>query len=114
MKSREAKQKEICHRYNSEYILPQPDTKVGIALNTLHKEPLNALRHPPEADTCGWYIYGGEELSEDPDFFQPLHIEHLSARCPMIVPYLGLAPDWRVLLTIDYEDVWYDDTLLNI
>lgn len=114
MKSVEARQKEICQKYNSDYILPIPKTKVGIALDTLDKEPLNALRHPAKADTCGWYIWGGEELSEAPDFFQPLHVEHLSEWCPAIEPYLGLAPGWRVLLAADYEDVWYDDTLLNI
>ena len=48
MKSVKARQKEICQRYNSDYTLPEPKTKVGIALDTVDKEPLNALRHPPQ------------------------------------------------------------------
>ena len=40
----------------------------GVALDSLDKVPLNALRHSPEGNTCGWYIWGGEELSEAPDF----------------------------------------------
>jgi hypothetical protein len=114
MESAVEKQKEICQKYNADCLLPKPKTKVGIALDTLGKEPLNALRHPPEADTCGWYIWGGEELLLTPDFFQPLHVEHLIERCPAIVPYLGLAPGWRVLLAGDYADIWYDDALLNV
>ena len=114
MKSLKQIQEEICRKYSSDCILPVAKTKVGVALNTLDKEPLNALRHPPESDTCGWYIWGGEELSDAPDFFQPLHVEHLSEKCPEIVSYLGLAPGWRVLLAEGYEDVWYDETLLNV
>ena len=53
--------------------------------------PVNGLRHWPEGDTSGWYIWAGE-YSEDPDFFKPLHIEHLMEWCPWVEKYLGLAP----------------------
>jgi hypothetical protein len=86
----------------------------GIALHTLTSVPLNALRHPPEHGTCGWYIWGGETLSDDPTFFKPLHVSHLSEVCPSIVPYLGLAPGWRVLIAPNQEEVWFDETLLAV
>ncbi len=31
-----------------------------------------------------------------------------------IVPYLGLAPGWGVVLAPNYEDVWYDEKLLAV
>jgi hypothetical protein len=113
MKS-ERTQASICAEFGSEFVPPDADSKVGIALSSLGKEPLNALRHPPEGSTCGWYIWGGEELSEDVDFFQPLHVRHLVQHCPAIVPYLALAPGWRVLLAPGQEDVWYDTAILSV
>src|SRR5215831_16897235 len=64
------KEIEICRRFRSSVQIPGPEQKVGIALSTLALKPLNALRHPPEGETCGWYIWGGEKLSQDPKFFQ--------------------------------------------
>ena len=79
---------------------------------SLGTRPLNALRLPQANGTCGWYIYGGEH-SEAQDFYQPLHVTHLLKYCPQILPYLALAPGWRVLLTADHEDVWFDQTCLE-
>lgn len=76
--------------------------------------PINGLRHPPEGDTTGWYIYAGESLSDEPDFFKPLHVKHLDEWCPQVKKYLGLAPGWRFLIAGDYEDIWYDESLLQI
>lgn len=104
---------ETCRRFGSPVEPPDPMLKVGIALETLATPPLNALRHAPEGDTCGWYIWGGE-LSGDPGFFQALHVSHLPDACPLIVPYLALAPGWRVLLAPSQEDVWYDGSLLDV
>lgn len=113
MKS-EKKQTAVCTEFGSAFMPPGPDLRVGIALSTLGKEPLNALRHPPEGAACGWYIWCGEELSDDVDFFQPLHVQHVAEYCPAILPYLALSPGWRVLLAPGQEEVWYDETLLNV
>ena len=74
--------------------------------------PLNALRHPPEAGTSGWFIWAGGELSTAEDFFVPLHISHVGDWCPEILPYLALPPGFRVLLASGHEDVWLDESLL--
>jgi len=103
----------ICRRFGSPVCVPTSDLKVGIALQTLHLIPLNALRHPVEGGTCGWYIWGGEDFSEADDFFDPLHVAPLEEYCPNLMPYIGLAPGWRVLLAPGYEDVWYDEALLD-
>jgi len=108
-------QKRLCEQYQVPYFPAPLELKIGIALNVQDGiEPINGLRHPPEGDTTGWYIWAGEELSEAPDYFQPLHVEHLSEWCPLILKYLGLPPGWRFLSTKDYEDVWYDEKLLKI
>jgi hypothetical protein len=67
----------------------------------------------PEGDTTGWYIWGGEEWSEDPEFFVLLYVEHLDSWCPEVIPYLQLPPGWRFLLAPGYEDAWKDDQLLK-
>ena len=108
-------QKDVCRKYVATYFPSPNDCKVGIALNVRDGiVPVNGFRHPPEGDTTGWYIYAGEELSDDPDFFQPLHIEHISDWCPQIKKYLGLPPGWRFLIAGNFEDVWFDESLLDI
>jgi len=108
-------QKEVCEKYGAAYYPSPLDMKVGIALNVREGVvPINGLRHPPEGDTTGWYIWAGEELSSDPDFFKPLHVEHLPDWCPQVQKYLGLPPGWRFLIAGDYEDVWYDESLLEV
>lgn len=74
--------------------------------------PIHGLRHPPHGDTSGWYIWAGEHLSSDPDFFEPVHVAHLPDLCPVVMQYLGLPPGWRFLLAGDYEDLWVDTQLL--
>ena len=89
--------------------------KAGVARNVGSGVlPINGLRHPPEGDTTGWYIWAGEELSQDPDYFEPLHLFHLLDRCPEVLKYVGLQPGWRFLVTPGHEDVWFDDSLLKV
>ncbi|WP_430543788.1 immunity protein Imm33 domain-containing protein [Xanthomonas sacchari] len=106
-------QTEICKKFQSLFDPPGEDERVDVALSTLPQVPLNALRHPRKKDTCGWYVWGGE-LSDHPDLFQPLHVHHLVAHVPSIVPYLALGPGWRVLLAPGHVDVWYDTALLAV
>lgn len=108
-------QKDLCKQYETEFLSSPNHLKVGIATNVLEGVvPINGFRHPPEGDTTGWYIYAGEELSDDSDFFKSLHVEHLDDWCPQIKKYLGLAPGWRFLIAGDYEDVWFDESLLEV
>jgi hypothetical protein len=100
-------------RFGALFLPPDTAERVGIALKTLSKLPLNALRHPPENGTCGWYIWGGEEFPGD-DLFHAMCVEHLPEHCPSLIPYLGMGPGWRVLLAPGYEDVWFDEKLLAV
>ncbi len=92
--------RDICHAYGSDFEPPAPLDKVAVALATLDLPPLNARRVSPERGTCGWYIWGGEGAgrSRTPGFFQTLQVAHLVERCPQIIPFLALAPGWRVRL----------------
>ena len=107
-------QLEIATRFRVTATPPLPGEKVGIAKNVRDGSwPINGLRHPVAGDTSGWYIWAGDELSQDPDFFVPLHAEHLADWAPIVVPYLALPPGWRFLLAPGHEDVWYDENLLT-
>ena len=103
----------ICAAHAVDPAPPLVSSKLGIALATLGRDPLNGMRLHPEGGTCGWYVWGGE-LSDAPHFFQPLHVSHLSENCPSILPYLSLPPGWRFLLGANgYVDVWFDPGLLE-
>lgn len=107
----ETKQQAICDEYGAEYSPPPVGSRVGIALQTLQLRPFNGLRIAPEGSTCGWYLWGGGEPSNDKDFYQPLCVEHLAEHCPDAVPFLAMPPGWRFLKDGDYLDIWYDPTL---
>jgi len=88
---------------------------VGISKNFFSGAlPLNGLRYLQEGDSCGWFLWAGEELSEERDFFEVWHAHHLIERRADIAKYLGLAPGWRFLIADDYEDVWFDSKLLEM
>jgi hypothetical protein len=108
-------QRQVCGEHGAEYSPVAFDSKLGASADfRFGRRPLNGLRHPPEGDTCGWYLWSGEELSQATDFFQPLHVRHLVERCPEVLRFLALPPGWRFLIAEDYEDVWYDESLLKM
>jgi len=107
-------QSEICARFGAVPDSPASDEKLGVALDTLNRVPLNGLRHPPENGTCGWYIWGGTEFPRDDDGFSPLHVGHLSEYCPGAIRFLALPPGWRFLTDGAHADVWQDQELLDI
>jgi hypothetical protein len=83
--------------------------KVGVASNVRSGlQPINGVRCLPENGTTGWYIWAGETMSNDPDFFEPLHVAHLQEWCPAVIPFLELPPGWRFLIAPGYQDVWFD------
>lgn len=108
-------QRALCQRLNTDFVPSLPHMKAGVSDNVRSGTmPINGLRHPPTKDTSGWYIWAGEVLSDAPDFFLPLHLEHISEWCPFIEKFLGLPPGWRFLAAEGYEDAWFDETLLKI
>ena len=110
-----ADQLKICEKYGATPFDASPRLKAGVATNVRGDlVPVNGLRHPPAGDTSGWYLWAGEELSADPAFFPTVHLEHLSEIRPEVVKYLALPPGWRFLIAGDFEDVWYDESLLNV
>ena len=114
MQSVEAKQAAVCARQGVSPEPPSPFLKAGVGLSTLGRQPINGLRHPPESGTSGWFLWAGEELSSAPDFFQPVHVLHLSERWPEVLPYLALPPGWRFLVAPGQEEVWFDASLLKL
>jgi hypothetical protein len=104
-------QEAVCERHGVDRDPPLDHERVGIALQTLHLLPLNALRIPRVGSVCGWYIWGGGDPAEDPEFFQPLCVEHLGKFAAGLLPYLAMPAGWRVLLAPGYEDVWFDGAL---
>lgn len=112
----EIQRKATCQEYGAIWVSAAEGLKVGVARNVRSLlGPVNGLRLNPVGDTTGWYTWAGEgDPDEDPDFFVPLHVEHLAAWRPQILKFLGLPPGWLFLTDHEHEDVWYDPDLLNI
>lgn len=91
--------------------------KVGIARNVRSSAvPVHGLRHHPQGDTTGWYIWAGDggPPQNDDHFFVPVHVAHVAEWRPEVLKFLGLPPGWRFLTDGSYEDVWEDPSLLDI
>ncbi|WP_431355882.1 immunity protein Imm33 domain-containing protein [Cellulomonas xiejunii] len=109
-----AAQLAVARRYGAPPRGVESGQTVGAARNLASGiQPVNGLRLPPALGTTGWFLWAGEELSEDPDFFVPLHVEHLVTWCALTVPYLALPPGWRFLIAPGHEDVWCDASLVG-
>jgi hypothetical protein len=66
---------------------------VGVSKDLLSKiPPVNGLRHKPQGLGSGWFFWTGGEIPTDPDYFQPMHVEHLYLRFPELIKYLALEP----------------------
>lgn len=112
----ESIQKALCNQFGVEHFPSPSHLKIGIAKNVKVSQnfPINGLRHTPEGDTTGWYIWAGEEFSDIADFFSPLCVEHIPVWCPAIIKFLGLPPGFRFLIGEGgYEDIWFDKDLLK-
>lgn len=104
----------VCAQEGVTPVAALPNDIVGVARNVRDGiEPINGLRHRPENGASGWYIWAGGEPSQDPNFFQPLHVSHLEEWCPVVLKFLALPPGWRVLVSSEQEEIWWDPTLLD-
>lgn len=110
------KHQTVCEWINVKSDKPKDDSLIGLAIETLGKgDIINGLRHPSEGKTNGWYIWAGEYSSKD-KFFTPVCYKHISNYIDnSILEYLDLPHGYRFLIdNYDYEDVWFDEKLLNI
>jgi hypothetical protein len=75
--------------------------------------PINGLRHPAHDNMCGWYIWSGDDLSDDPEHFEVICYGHLLDDSVPWLEYLALPSGWRFLAAPGYEDAWWDETLIT-
>lgn len=107
-------QKDICKKYGAEYCEVDMELRMGVSKNLREKKikVINGLRHNPENDTNGWYVWA-DEFSDDDDFFVPLCARHINEWDERIMKFLALSPGFRFLIADNHEDVWFDEKLLN-
>lgn len=82
------KQRQVRAEHQVPWKPPVGGAIVGVALEVGgDKWPIHGLRQPIEGTSCGWYLWAGEgELDRSPDYFQPVHVEHLYERRPEVLP----------------------------
>jgi hypothetical protein len=82
-------------------LLALADSIMGFADPTLGRHPIHGLRHTPEGNTNGWYVWAGE-YSSATDFFLNLHIAHTFEKTTEALKSFDLSRDCRFLLAKDY------------
>ena len=109
------RQLQACERAAAQPALLSPEDRVAVGRDfDPSKSPINGMRHPPHGNMSGWYIWSGERLEEDPDYFHVICYEHLAAKDWTWVQYLALPAGWRFLAAPGQEDLWFDETLFKI
>lgn len=109
-----SRQMALCAKYGARYLSTPFDGIVGVALDVHEgRLPINGLRLSPAGGASGWYIWAGGEPSTADDCFKPVHASHIEEWCPQILKFLGLSPGWRFLVAHEYEDVWFDPSVLD-
>ncbi|MFC7422037.1 hypothetical protein ACFQNF_19445 [Iodobacter arcticus] len=101
------KQIDICKK-NCSAITPYSlEEMVAVAIKTIGKNPTVGMRNiPNDGENVTWFFYCGEN-SEDPDFYQTMHIEHLTDYLPNVFDYLCLEPGFSFIIDGNgYQDVW--------
>jgi len=112
----EQEQKMICEKLGVPWHPIEPRSLIAFNESLFSSvAPINGLRHPKQVVIDGWYLWSGEEISEDEDYFKPIHVEHLIERKGIVLKYLALPPGWRFQIDENgYEDIWYDPLILEI
>jgi hypothetical protein len=87
-------QRLLCERTEVEFTPPAPGSIVWVALQTMDRLPIRGVRHLPTETASGWYIFAGDEWSDDPNFYQPLGVEGLAQYCQPVLQLLALPPGW--------------------
>ncbi len=107
-------QRSICRRFGATFDPPQPRSRLGIALQTMGRVPIHGVRIPITPPACGWYVWAGDTWSAEPDFYQPLCVDHLETHCNGALPFLALPPGWRFLTDgKGYSEAWFDEDVLQ-
>ena len=108
-------QRAACERTNTSPAFLSPTDRIAIGRDfDITRLPINGLRHPPYGDMCGWNIWSGEVLSDEPDYFNVICYEHLVPNGSDWLQYLALPAGWRFLAAPGYEDIWFDQALFDI
>ena len=84
-------QRAVCQRTKTRPAFLLPTDRIAIGRDfDVTRLPINGLRHPPYGNMCGWNIWSGETLSDDPDYFNVMCYEHLAAERWDWLQYLAL------------------------
>ena len=65
-----ASQKSVCDKFGVDFFPPKDCEKIGIAIETIGKMPINGMRINPENGTCGWYIFHNRRIPKT--YFTPI------------------------------------------
>jgi hypothetical protein len=110
-------QKELCNKLKVHWTPVHQTSLIAFNDSLLSDvKPINGLRHPKQGTIDGWYLWSGSDVPQDDiEFFKPLHVEHLIEQRPVVLKYLGLPPGWRFQIDEEgYEDIWFDESILNV
>jgi hypothetical protein len=113
----EQQQKDLCKRLGLLWTPVDRDLMIAINSSVFSDiQPINGLRHLKERNIDGWYLWSGGEIPQNQHhFFNPIHVEHLLDKRPIIFKYLGLPYGYRFQIDDNgYEDVWFDQSILDI
>jgi hypothetical protein len=106
----EKSQLEICQEYGVNRVLLDFKLKLSVSEDFFSSSEvlINGFRRSPEGNTCGWFLWKGEEMSDSEISFRQINVTYLIGHCHQVIPYLGLPTGWRFLVAGGHGRAWPD------
>lgn len=114
MSTADAAQRALCVALSLTHCPAPAESTLGVARDVLvGREPLNGLRYPGSGTRSGWYLWAGEVLRDDDDFFVEMTVAEFVLARPDLEPFLGLPPGQHFLIADGQYEAWEDAQLLE-
>lgn len=89
-----ATQNKLCQENKCQFMPPRPDRKVAISEGVYEGLPVQGVRYPSPEHMSGWWLTT-DQYDGNVDSLQVVHMYHLTAKRPDLIPYIALPYGYR-------------------
>ena len=101
-------QTEVCHRVGAPFAPAHAHQMAAISEGVLRAgSTVYGVRYRAPSHMSGWYLYN-DEYNGDVKTLQVVHLYHVAANRPDVVPYLALPAGYRIAVGDNGDEVTFD------
>lgn len=104
------KQHGICSKYSAPFSPPRPDRKIVISEGVYCGGNVTGVRYPSPEHMSGWWLTS-DEYNGDTKTLKIVHLYHLTAHRPDIMPFIALPFGYRFFIQGAESSAWHDQKI---